>query len=223
MCGRWTLTLDKKTVEESFHATLPDDYQPRYNIAPTQQVPILRSDNKDFTNASWGLIPSWSKDDKIAFKTINARAESLLEKPAFKIPFQKKRCLIPADSFYEWKKTPQAKLPYRFVLNSRGIFAFAGIYDERLINNERSTSFSIITVEPNSIVKPIHTRMPAILLPEQHTQWLTENNPEKLLAFLKPYPSNLMESYPVSSLVNSPKNDTIEVIKPLSQLNKFFT
>lgn len=144
-----------------------------------------------------------------------------MERPTYKKPFQKQRCLIPADGFYEWKATPQGKLPYRFILKSKNLFAFAGLYDYWK-DNGNITSFSIITVEPNKVVKPIHTRMPAILMPEDQNKWLEENDIDKLKGMLNPYPAELMEGYQVSKIVNSIKSDIPEMIKPVDTLSKFF-
>jgi len=222
MCGRFTLTVDPRQLQEAFPFIIfPLDIQPRYNIAPTQPVAVVANtgENKlDFF--LWGLIPSWAKDPEIGNRLINARAETLAEKPSYRTSFRRKRCLILADGFYEWKQdaTRKSKTPVYIHLKDGKPFAFAGLWD--LWNSPDGSqiySCTIITGEPNSFVSQIHNRMPIILPGEAYSQWLDpgEKKPEDLKGLLVPYPASQMEAFPVSTLVNSPQNDSPALIKPV--------
>jgi len=210
MCGRFTLT-NPNAVAKRYGIKIMPELKPRYNISPGQIVPVItNADQKHFSLAKWGLIPHWAKDEKIGYKMINARAETLLSKPAYRDPIRHKRCLIPADGFYEWQKQGKHKIPYRLVLKNNGIFSFAGIYDLWQDN----LTFSIITLPANKLVSPIHDRMPAILTPDQEKVWLSDLPAEALTeTILKPLPANLMSAYKISTLVNSPEHDNPEIIK----------
>jgi len=221
MCGRYTLTADIDTISQRFKLdTHGLKIEPRYNIAPSQEAPVIVvEDGKVLKMMKWGLIPFWAKDESIASKTINARAETLHHKPSFKKSLTEKRCLVPADGFYEWKKEGRGKIPIRFVLKNRDVFAFAGLWDTwRNQIGELVFSFTIITTKANALVRPIHDRMPVILKKEYEELWLDPkvNDIDKLLSLLIPYPPEMMEAYRVSSLVNSPKEDSPECIKPVA-------
>lgn len=221
MCGRYTLTADIDTISQRFKLdTHGLKIEPRYNIAPSQEAPVIVvEDGKVLKMMKWGLIPFWAKDESIASKTINARAETLHHKPSFKKSLTGKRCLVPADGFYEWKKEGRGKIPIRFVLKNRDVFAFAGLWDTwRNQIGELVFSFTIITTKANALVRPIHNRMPVILKKEYEELWLDPkvNDIDKLLSLLIPYPPEMMEAYRVSSLVNSPKEDSPECIKPVA-------
>jgi putative SOS response-associated peptidase YedK len=221
MCGRYTLTADIDTISQRFKLdTHGLKIEPRYNIAPSQEAPVIVvEDGKVLKMMKWGLIPFWAKDESIASKTINARAETLHHKPSFKKSLTEKRCLVPADGFYEWKKEGRGKIPIRFVLKNRDVFAFAGLWDTwRNQIGELVFSFTIITTKANALVRPIHNRMPVILKKEYEELWLDPkvNDIDKLLSLLIPYPPEMMEAYRVSSLVNSPKEDSPECIKPVA-------
>jgi len=221
MCGRYTLTLEQKTIQREFKVK-PGHYlhEPRYNIAPSQPAPVIvREDGNVLKMMKWGLVPYWAKDPKIGFKLINARAETITEKPSFKTAFKKRRCLVPTDGFYEWDKEQggRVKIPHRFVLKSGMLFAFAGLWDVWTPpEGEPLQSFTIITTGPNEMMKPIHDRMPVILHKEDEVKWLDTRvkDVNTLLELLKPYESELMEEYEVSLRVNSPKEDNPECIKP---------
>jgi putative SOS response-associated peptidase YedK len=222
MCGRFTLTVDPSELREAFsNYGFPDQHAPRFNIAPTQ--PILAIPNDDRQQAdffAWGLIPSWAKDPSIGSRLINARAEGLAEKPSFRGSFKYKRCLIPADGFYEWKAQPgtKTKVPYFIFLEDQRPFAFAGLWDEWYSPEGGSVrSATIITTAPNELMAPIHNRMPVILEPEDYARWLdsTPQRPEDLSQLLKPFPADKMSSHPVSTLVNSPSNDRPELVVPV--------
>ncbi len=225
MCGRFALTADAETLQSEFNlSSLPADLAPRYNIAPSQAVAVaLRDSNgRQYLDAfRWGLIPVWAKDASIGNRMINARAESVAEKPSFKRPLQKQRCLILADGFFEWQKTAGGKVPAYFRLKDERPFAFAGLWDSWTDPAGQTIhSCTIITTAPNPLVAPIHNRMPVILLPKDRERWLNpiEQSPQSLLPLLNPYPANEMLSYPVSTLVNSPANDSPACIQPLTRL-----
>ncbi|MBN2368685.1 SOS response-associated peptidase [Candidatus Woesearchaeota archaeon] len=211
MCGRFSFSKpEKQLLLNRFGLTeIKIDLKPRYNIAPSQKVPVIFNTASDIlSDAQWGLIPSWAKDDKVGYKMINARAETVAEKPAYRTPFKSKRCLIIADSFYEWNKKGGPKTPYRFMMKNEDFFSFAGIYDEW----NGITTCSIITTEPNDLMKNIHIRMPVILKKEDEKKWLSVK-PDDAKELLKPYPSGEMKMYEISELINKPENDTIDVIK----------
>jgi putative SOS response-associated peptidase YedK len=196
------------------------DFKPRYNIAPTQLVPVITSQSpKGFSFFYWGITPDFGQNKPVAQKLINARAETVNEKISFKSSFEKRRCLIPADGFYEWKKLgKKTKIPYRFTLREDELFAFAGIWEEyETVNGEIQHTFLILTTGPNEIAAEIHDRMPVILNRQMEKKWLDNYTPEsELLATLQPYPSDQMLSYTVSPLVNSVQNDVPSIIRKTS-------
>ena len=216
MCGAYSLRTDFETLAKRFKAEPPSDsYSIRYNIRPTQAVPVIRNTNsQQIELVSWGIIPFWDKTGK---KTIiNARKDSL-EKPTFRKSFYERRCLALADGFYEWMwiNDQKAKRPYRFLLESEQPFAFAGIWNEDREGNKLYCA--IITTEPNKLVSPIHDRMPAILKPQAEAEWLSlDTTPQQALELLQPYQDAEMRAYEVSKLVNSPANDIPKVIKPVT-------
>jgi putative SOS response-associated peptidase YedK len=197
----------------------PVDLKSRYNIAPTQDVPAIigRGTNR-LAMFKWGLIPSWAKDPSIGNKMINARAETLTEKPSFKFALQGRRCLTVADGFYEWKKVGLIKKPYRITLKNNELFAFAGLWDTwRSPSGEVINSCSIITTSPNELMEPLHSRMPVILPREAEEVWLDGaiRDSEFLKSLLQPYPSGLMVAYELAVLVNSSRNDVPECLTPV--------
>jgi putative SOS response-associated peptidase YedK len=223
MCGRFTLTVSPGQLQEAFPwVQVPNDLKPRYNIAPTQPVAVIPNDGKNRLDFFiWGLIPSWAKDNKIGYRMINARSETLHEKPAFRAAFRRQRCLVLADGFYEWRQEPgkKVKTPIYIQIEPKKTFAFAGLWENwQSPDGSEVLSCTIITTPPNNLVEPIHNRMPAILDPQVYTDWLTpeEIDPSRLGKLLKPYPGDDMIAYPVSRLVNSPENDLPECIQPLS-------
>ena len=222
MCGRFTLTADMNTLQSTFPwMEMSFPLNPRYNIAPTQPVSVVTNDGKNqLDQFIWGLIPSWAKDPSIGNRMINARAETLAEKPSFRTAFIKRRCLILADGFYEWQKNQEkTKTPFYFFHNERIPFAFAGLWDSWQPDPETEVrSCTIITTEPNELVSPIHNRMPVILPSSYYASWLDPafQNLTELSSMLKPYPAELMMAQPVSSMVNNPKMDIPECIIPKS-------
>jgi putative SOS response-associated peptidase YedK len=216
MCGRYTLTVDIETVAKTFGVPATLETTPRYNIAPTQEVvTIMRNGSPHLAWLRWGLIPSWSKDESIGSRMINARAETLAEKPSFRSLLRSKRCLVIADGFYEWKKENGFKTPMYIGLKSGEPFAFAGLWDHwRNPDGQQVLSCTIITTEPNELVATIHNRMPAILLPEAREEWLDPGmqDDHALTHWLAPYPAAEMTARPVSRLVNDPKREGAELI-----------
>ena len=221
MCGRYGLTVDTSKLQERFDTnnTLPD-VQPRYNIAPTQALPVIvRHSPNAMTLMQWGLIPSWSKEPQVSYSTINARAENLLKSSVYKKPFQSQRCLVPASGFYEWQQTSAGKQPYYIHVQDTDVFAFAGLYDIwRDKQGNELHSYTIITTTPNDLVAPIHNRMPVILRRDDENVWLDQDADQaRLLSLLAAYPAAEMSAYPVSTWVNSPSNDSPQVLEPLEQ------
>ncbi|MBX9694997.1 MAG: SOS response-associated peptidase [Cyanobacteria bacterium] len=230
MCGRYTVIHSHKEIIERFRVERAQDEElaPRYNVAPSQVVPIIIDEKSESGEAvrvlqsvRWGLVPSWVKDLTQMRPMINARGETLVEKPTFRSAFKRRRCLIPSDGFYEWKKVDKAKLPMRIRLKGGGLFAFAGLYEDwRKPDGSYARTCSIITVAANELVSEVHDRMPAILHPDQEDEWLSTDGDEKakLLAMLSPYDDEAMEFYAVSKTVNSAKNELPECIEPLNAL-----
>jgi len=217
MCGRFSLTVQEDEIERLFNVKVGQGmYVPRYNGAPTQNLAVITGGNiRIFNLMRWGLVPSWAKDPRMGSKLINARAETILQKPAFRQAFKHRRCLVPADGFYEWKKLDNKKIPCRIMMNERGLFAMAGIYEAwKDPEGKLLQTFSILTTVPNEMMGRIHDRMPVIIPPESYNDYLQNPVPESLLALLQPYPSHLMTYHPVSTLVNSPLNDDPRILEP---------
>ncbi|GAB3297340.1 SOS response-associated peptidase [Hymenobacter humi] len=217
MCGRYTFIAPAPVVEQRFDAKFTEPAPTTFNAAPSQRLPVI-------TNASphqiqllnWGLVPSWTRDPASGPKPINARAETLAEKPSFRQLLDRRRCLVLADSFYEWETTPEGKVPHRILLRDEQPFAFAGLWDEWL---DRSTgelhpTFTIITTEPNALMAKLHNRMP-VILPDRSTEqaWLDDKlDLETHQHLLMPYDAAKMQEYVISKRVNSPANNDAEVL-----------
>jgi len=222
MCGRYTLVTDPEAVRKRFQLEeLPIPLQPRYNIAPSQMVPaiISRQGQRKIGMLRWGLIPSWARDEKIRNKLINARAETLTEKPSFQNLIARKRCLIPADGFYEWKQLEKGKQPMRIQLKDRGLFAFAGLYDTwSKPDGQKVHTCTIITTQPNQVVSDIHDRMPVILRPQDEDTWLDPAHEDMrfLQSLLVPYDAEMMRAYPVSSMVGNPRHDSPACVEEIT-------
>lgn len=221
MCGRFVLTADPSIIQTTFNlSSVPEDLTPRYNVAPTQAVPVITNDDpRALVFHRWGLIPSWAKDKSTGSKMINARAESVDEKPSFRTAFKRRRCLIPADGFYEWRQSEndKTKVPIFIHLKGRKIFAFAGLWEIwRSPQGEEVRSCTILTTDANSFVSQIHTRMPVILSPADYDTWLSADQPEVLKALLKPFDPEQMDAYAVSRRVNSTSNEGAELIQPVA-------
>ncbi len=216
MCGRYRLSRRKQILEEHFASVSEenDEWSPRYNIAPTQPVPVIRQNPKEpvreLSLLRWGLIPSWAKDSSVAANMINARSETAATKPAFRDALKFRRCLIPADGFYEWKRTGKYRQPFCFEVNEGELFAFAGLWD-RWIDPSGGwvKTCSILTTTPNAVTSAVHDRMPVILEPDDYDLWLDPGMKDVAAAseLLKPYDARLMRCYPASSRVNHVGND----------------
>jgi putative SOS response-associated peptidase YedK len=223
MCGRYRLSRRKQIIEEQFEAQpWDDDWNPRYNIAPTQPIPVIRQNPKqpvrELSLMRWGLVPHWAKDPSIANGTINAKSETAATKPAFRDPLIFRRCLIPADGFYEWKKTGAAKQPFCFEVNNGEPFAFAGLWDGwKSADGQWIKTCSILTTTPNAVTSAVHDRMPVILDPCCYDIWLDPGmqNIAVISELLKPYDARLMRCYPVSTRINHVANDDDECSRPM--------
>lgn len=220
MCARYTLSVPPQLVATLFGVVEVPALRPRYNIAPGQPAPVVRLQGgaRTLVMLRWGLVPSWAEDPKIGYKLINARSEEADAKPSFRAAFRRRRCLIPADGFYEWKDLGGRKQPYYLRLRSREPFALAGLWERwQGQSGEEIESFTVLTTEPNPLVAEIHNRMPVILQPEHYTTWLNEEEQDAraLKPLLGPLDASLMEAYPVDPRVNRPQNDDPHCIEPM--------
>lgn len=224
MCGRFASNLTWQQLHEAYGivapagTTAPPEPQPHYNIAPTQTVPVVRLDRagrREVALLRWGLIPYWAKDTKIGARMINARAETIATASAFRGAFERRRCLVPANGFYEWRKLDGDRQPYFLGLRDGTPLAFAGLWERWKHGDAPIDSFTIVTGEPNSLVAEIHDRMPVILDPSDYDAWLASRDSAVLHRLLQPFPSQLMTAYAVSKRVNNVKNDDPAVMEPL--------
>ena len=225
MCGRVRLSSDVSEIKLVFsippHRPTPNT-APSWNVAPTAPVPVVRYDAKAGERSldilRWGLVPFWAKDLKVGFSNINAKAEGIEGKPAFREAFQRRRCLVPVDNFYEWKKVAAGKQPYAIALADRRLMALAGLWENwRSPAGEWVRSFAIITTTPNELCAELHNRMPVILGPRVWPEWLGEEpaDPARLKAVLEPYPAEEMICWPVSTRVGNVKNNDPSLIEPV--------
>jgi len=218
MCGRYTQTASPEDLIFRFGFYNQDIVlKPRYNLAPGQLAPVIVNEGtKNLVMMQWGLVPSWAKEPAIGYKMINARSETLAQKTSFRRLLPSRRCLIVADGFYEWAKLQRGKAPMRFLLKGGEPFAFAGLWDrwKKPDGNELRT-YTIITTQANELLKPVHDRMPVILNRDAEELWLDVDlkEPQELTALLRPFPAGEMESYYVSPIVNSPRNDLMQCIE----------
>jgi putative SOS response-associated peptidase YedK len=220
MCGRYRRTTSQEELARRYHIPLPKelDLPISYNIAPSQKVLTIRlnpeTGERSLDPLQWGLVPYWSKDPKIAYKTINARVETVDTAPSYRQAFKKRRCLIPADGFYEWKRIPGGKIPYSIGMEDDSPFVFAGLWEgwKNPANDEWLHTCTIITGPPNDFVHTIHTRMPVILPEENHNPWLKGEAGKEVLV---PYPGTLMKAWPIDKRVNSPTNNDSRIILPI--------
>lgn len=219
MCGRYCLPETPECIGEVFEAVVRFSWPPRYNIAPTQRVPVVRrmiqlngTPKREIDGMHWGLIPSWAKESSIGNRMINARAETAPEKPAFRAAWKRRRCILPASGFFEWKRVGDFKQPYLLRLADGGILGLAGLWETwRGPNGDELESVTILTTLPNSFMKKIHDRMPVILDPADWTAWLDDGEEgtaqDVLVAFVQHVPEGILEAVPVSRRVNNPRND----------------
>jgi putative SOS response-associated peptidase YedK len=233
MCGRYRLTAKERYIRDHFGLDEYPPWVPRWNIAPTQPVPTIRQEHKTpkrtFNLARWGLIPYWAKDPSIAFKTINAMSETAAEKPAFREAMRWRRCLIPADGFYEWQRVgPKEKQPYNFGMIDGSLFAFAGLWERwRDPSGQAVQTCTILTTRPNSLVAGVHNRMPVILGRDVYDLWLDPDmtNPARIMDLLAPFEARSMKRFPVSVRVNRPENDDpacVDEVPPLQAVQSLF-
>lgn len=224
MCGRYRPSRRKQILAEHFEAApFDEDWEPRYNIAPAQSVPVIRQHPKEPTRLlslmHWGLIPSWAKDMSASATMIHARSETAATKPAFREPMKFRRCLVPADAFYEWKRTDSAKQPYCFEVNDGDMFTFAGLWDGwKDPNGEWLRSCLILTTTPNAVTSQVHDRMPVILGKDYYDAWLDPgmNDVQAVSELLKPFDARMMKMFPVSGRVSQVKNDDAECAKQIT-------
>jgi putative SOS response-associated peptidase YedK len=229
MCGRFTLHASPEQIAAQFDVGQPEMLADRYNIAPTQPVGIVRLDraaeDREWSLVHWGLIPSWAKDPNMGGRMINARGETIAEKPSFRAALKRRRCLVPADGFYEWKRIGKSKQPYHIRLLDHELFAFAGLWEIWTgPDGSEIQSCTVITTEANSLMQDLHDRMPVILSPDDYDQWLGNGKDadakeiEQLRHLIRPYDAAAMEAYPVSTRVNSPMNEGRILIERASSL-----
>ncbi len=222
MCGRYDLNSPPIKLKSRFQTDfgrIAQALSPRYNITPSVPVVLVRIEDGERrgATASWGLVPRWAKD-LAGIKPINARGESIAGKPMFREAFKRRRCLIPADGFFEWKRSASGKQPWRFTMADKEPFAMAGIWEEWGKDSEILQTCAIITIGANDLMAPIHDRMPVIIAHDAYARWLDPAN-DAAFELLMPYPAEEMTAYPVSTRVNSPKNDDPELIVPVPQKN----
>jgi putative SOS response-associated peptidase YedK len=219
MCGRFTLKTRPEVLAEHFELPEVPGVKPRYNIAPTQPVAVVRTGfegGRELSPLRWGLIPSWADDPSIGNRMINAQAETAAEKPAYRSAFRLRRCLVLADGFYEWAKANGAKQPHYFQLKDGSPFAFAGLWERWAKGEEPIESCTLLTTEANEAVGPVHQRMPVILEPKEYGRWLDpqRRRPEDVSAILRPFPAERMVAYPVGRWVNDPRHDDPRCVEP---------
>ncbi|HEV7902587.1 MAG TPA: SOS response-associated peptidase [Pyrinomonadaceae bacterium] len=216
MCGRFAQRSDPKRLAKEFKVAEVPQVEARYNIAPTQEILAVRelADGQEMSFFKWGLVPSWAKDVSMGARLINARSETVQEKPSFRDAFKKRRCIIPADGFYEWQRTGGKKQPFFFRMRDESPFGFAGLWDRWQDGEGKAIeSCTILTTGANEVLRPVHDRMPVILHPEEYALWLGGEERQRglLTDLLRPYPAEAMVGYPVSPLVNSPRNKGAEL------------
>lgn len=219
MCGRFTLRQPADRIVKEFQLTEAPRIEARYNIAPTQNILAIRHspDGNEAVTLRWGLIPSWAKEASIGAKLINARSETVSEKPSFRGAFKRRRCVIPADGFYEWQRAGALKQPFYFKLKDDGLFGFAGLWDKwRAPNGESLETCSILTTEANALLSKTHDRMPVMLHRDSYALWLDEDvrKQELRAELLRPYPAAEMTAYAVSTAINSPQHQGAELAQP---------
>ena len=225
MCGRYTIIAKAEEIEKRFNVNVPETYKPRYNAAPTQILPVITNESPEgLSFFNWGLVPSWAKNKSISSKLINARSETLTEKVSFKNALKHRRCLIPADGFYEWKKSSKkSKIPYRIFLKTNELFAFAGLWEEYEDEEQEIVhTFTIITTTANTTISPIHDRMPVILEKDAEQSWLNSSiSIENHISLLKAVDADKIEFHSISPLVNSVTNDNPQLIVPTPPADQF--
>jgi len=221
MCGRYSLTTPPEAMRDLFGVETLLNMPARYNIAPTQTAPVVRrradDGDREMATMRWGLIPSWAKDMTMAARMINARSETVAEKPSFRRAYRQRRCLVPSDGFYEWQKTDDGKQPWRICMRDRGLFAFAGLYETWTGPDGSVDSYTILTTVANRTLIPVHPRMPVILQPTAYAAWLGEEDTD-LSALLTPYPDAELDAYRIGKRVGNVRNDDAGVLEPMEEV-----
>jgi putative SOS response-associated peptidase YedK len=220
MCGRFTLNIPPELLAATFRIPVPS-ITPKYNIAPSQQIPVIRNfgGENHLDSMKWGLVPSWAEDTSIGYKLINARSETVFEKHSFRRSIRTRRCLVPASGFFEWQHSDNVKTPFFISMADDNPMALAAIWEHwKTPDNSILETCAILTTSANKLMETIHDRMPVILHPQEYSLWLDReiSDPETLNQLFKPYPSDVMKAYKVSSLVNNPRNDGVECIREVS-------
>lgn len=214
MCGRYAL-YEVEEIDELYDVkSLPADLKPNYNAAPTQNMPVATADGVEVMR--WGIIPAWAKDEKMSYKLFNTRSESAFEKPMWKGLIKHRRCLVPANGFYEWQKTEAGKVPYYIHLPGDQLFSFAGIWETWKHEGSDWDTFSIMTTASNKEIEPIHSRMPVIIHREDYDMWLQADTEDEINALLRPLPDGTLQMHEVSKDVNVVKNNAKELIGPIN-------
>jgi putative SOS response-associated peptidase YedK len=223
MCGRFTLSTPAQTLQQIFDLSETPDLPPRYNIAPSEAIAAIRLPEPQAGHRldllRWGLVPPWAKEPDVGARMINARSETAATNPAFRTAFRRRRCLVPADGFYEWQRLERRKQPFYIRMRDGLPFAFAGLWEHwEGPQGDALETCTILTTEPSELVRPVHDRMPVILDPQDWDLWLdpTMHEPERLQSLLRPYPAEKMIAFPVGQTVNNPANDHEECIAPLA-------
>ncbi|MBX3001095.1 MAG: SOS response-associated peptidase [Caldilineaceae bacterium] len=222
MCGRFTLRATPQAVADLFDLPEAPPLEPRYNIAPTQPILAVRENpetgKREVTFFNWGLIPAWADDPSIGSRMINARAETVVEKPSFRAAFKYRRCIVPADGFYEWQKIKGGKQPHLIGMADGAPFGFAGLWEHWERDGSVIESCTLLTTDANELVAPIHNRMPVILQPEDYEEWLARSiqTADLLRHLLRPFPAEKMAAFPVSTVVNNPRNEDPACVVPWS-------
>ena len=220
MCGRYLLISPVEAMRRYFDVGGLMNLPPRYNIAPTQDAPVVRLDQegrRELIQMRWGLVPPWAKDLSMGARCINARSESVAEKPAFRDAFRRRRCLVPTDGFFEWQKQGKSRQPWWIGPTGGGSMALAGLWERwRAPDGSVVRTYAVITTEANDLVAPLHDRMPVAVAPEEFAPWLDpETPPERLQEMLRPFPSERMSAHPVSRRLNDARNDDPDCIAPI--------
>ena len=225
MCGRYSISASDSELASRFKIDVPEAYRSRYNASPTQILPVITNDNPQGVSFFyWGVVPKWAKNKSVSTKLYNTKASTLLEKVSSSKALGQRRCLVPADGFFDWKNvSKKRKVPYRFVVKEPHLFAFAGLWEEYEDDDEGMVyTFSIITTDANLLTGEMNTGMPAILSQEDEQKWLNNDlSPEEWVNLLRPYPNELMSSFTVSTLLNNPENDRPEILKPAPAADQF--
>lgn len=232
MCGRYYRRSDKQKIAEAFRLGLPTSFEilPSYNVAPQTVQPVVRlndeSGHREFAPMRWGLVPFWAKEPRIAYNTINAKAENLATSPAFREALKRRRCLIPLDGFYEWQPLgANLKQPFAVALKSRELFAVAGLWDrwKNKATGEPLETFTLITTDPNPLMEPFHNRMPVIVKPQDYERWLAPAEPARLpVDLLRPYPEEEMAAWKVAAAVGNVRNNSPDLIAPVQEQSRLF-